>query len=325
MNPLLRAPLAAALLAATMAAPASPQTVAEARALAEAGHAAEAEALLRDRLRAAPADHQAAYHLALLLLERDEPREAQDWLERAVKAAPDSARYHAALGNAYGAEAQDAGMLRQARLAGRIRDAFEAAVRLDSTLVQPRIGLIQFHLAAPGIMGGDREEALRQARTLHRIDPWAGWAWLANVHNALEQTDEAERVVRDAAAAFPDSAAPVVSLALQHHRHQRWDDAVALLRPLATREPPDPGALYQLGRTGALSGLHLDEAEAALRRYLTIDPPSGQPPHAAAHWRLGMILEHRGRTDDARAEYRAALRLDPDHEEATKALQRLGG
>ena len=57
------------------------------------------------------------------------------------------------------------------------------------------------------------------------------------------------------------------------------------------------GAWYQLGRTAVLSGTHLAEGEAALKRYLAGTPGAQDPPLAAAHWRL----------DPAHAESRAAL------------------
>jgi tetratricopeptide (TPR) repeat protein len=145
------------------------------------------------------------------------------------------------------------------------------------------------------------------------------------VYGSLERPADAERVIREATISFPDSATPAVTLAIFYHGQERWDDAVAALEPWATRALPDAGALYQLGRTGALSGKNLDRGEAALLRYLELDPPRGQPSHAAARWRLGLIHEHRGHTDQAREQYRAALGLEPDFQPAKDALKRLGG
>ena len=48
----------------------------------------------------------------------------------------------------------------------------------------------------------------------------------------------------------------------------------------------------------------------------TVFPPS-------AHWRLGMLYEHKGDTEQARGSYEKALQLNPDHEEARKALKKL--
>ncbi len=56
-------------------------------------------------------------------------------------------------------------------------------------------------------------------------------------------------------------------------------------------------ALYQVGRTGTLSGQNLDRAEACCKLY--------------------------SQNDFAGKEYRAALELDPELERAKKALKKL--
>lgn len=65
-------------------------------------------------------------------------------------------------------------------------------------------------------------------------------------------------------------------------------------------------ALFQAGRT--------DEALAAFR---AADPP------ATAVYNLGVAVELSGDPEAARARYREALRLDPDHDQASEALARL--
>ena len=88
-------------------------------------------------------------------------------------------------------------------------------------------------------------------------------------------------------------------------------------------DPTDLLARYQIGKIGALTGRELDVAQASLEEYLRHDPPENGPSHAAAHWRLGMIHEHRGDFDLARAGYEESLRLDPDFEQASTALDKL--
>jgi hypothetical protein len=49
----------------------------------------------------------------------------------------------------------------------------------------------------------------------------------------------------------------------------------------------------------------------ALKAYLAA-PVEGGPAPANAHYRLGMIAEKRGAKGEARTEYQAALRLNPE-------------
>ena len=62
------------------------------------------------------------------------------------------------------------------------------------------------------------------------------------------------------------------------------------------------------------------EAEAEYRRAVSLSPGD-----ATIHWRFGRFLEKAGRMDDARAELREALKLDPALDGAKKDLERLGG
>jgi hypothetical protein len=100
----------------------------------------------------------------------------------------------------------------------------------------------------------------------------------------------------------------------------RWDTAFAALdRALAAR-PNDLAALYQVGRAAAESKRNLEKGEQALRAYLAAPAQPLLSTHAAAHWRLGMILQHRGDTEGARREYATALQLDPKHAGALAAI-----
>lgn len=83
-------------------------------------------------------------------------------------------------------------------------------------------------------------------------------------------------------------------------------------------------SLARIGRTAALSGEQLERGERELRQ-LIASPPSGfpRPTLVGAHHRLGMIYERQGKKDRARAEYQAALAMDPANENAKKSLAAL--
>jgi tetratricopeptide (TPR) repeat protein len=98
-----------------------------------------------------------------------------------------------------------------------------------------------------------------------------------------------------------------------------------LLQRVVAAEPANLEAWYQMGKIGALTGERLDEAWAALERYVEEGPVEDGPTLAGAHWRLGMIHEHRGDVDAARAAFERALALDPEFTAARQALEQLGG
>ena len=61
-----------------------------------------------------------------------------------------------------------------ASLAGKVRNEFEAAVRLDPNNVDARSDLGEFYLEAPGIVGGGRDKAEAQTQALAALDPAKG-------------------------------------------------------------------------------------------------------------------------------------------------------
>lgn len=102
-----------------------------------------------------------------------------------------------------------------------------------------------------------------------------------------------------------------------------YNEAFASLQEALKLNPNDYAAMYQFGRTGALSGKNLDQAEEYLKRYLTYRPGVGEAPVAGAHFRLGQVYEKKGNRLLARKHYEEALKLDPKLEDAREALAKL--
>ena len=104
---------------------------------------------------------------------------------------------------------------------------------------------------------------------------------------------------------------------------KNYDGAFALLDEILRRHPEALTPSYQFGRTAAMSGQRLDQGEAQLRRYLAAPPDDDLAPQWAARWRLGQILEKKGAIAGARAEYEAALKLNPTQPQLVEAHARV--
>ena len=243
--------------------------------------------------------------------------------EKAVKAEPNVAIYHFWFGRATGEQAQRANPLRQPGLARRTKGEFEAAVRLDSTYVTAREGLLRYYIAAPGVMGGSIDKAREQAAVIARLNPFRGVMAHANVAVAAKDTAALIKAHEDGITAFPDSATSYLALFNVQIARKQWPLAWAALDRLDRARPDFPTAKYAAGRVAAESGEQLDRGEAGLRAYLQRTPAPNEPSLAAAHWRLGMIMEKRGDKAAARQEYETASKLDPNLKQAKEALSRL--
>ena len=292
--------------------------------LFESDRTAEARPLFVDAARRDPRNAAAHYYLARIAMHENRLDEATREAERATQLDPRRSLYFEWLGNAYGRAAQRANMLKQAGLARKTIGAWDRAVELDAENLQARENRVQFYLEAPGFVGGGADKAAAEAAEIGRRSAYRGALVTAAVHEHEKRYGDAERVYLGAIRDFPDSLGVRYRLGYGYQARKEWSKAFALFETMARERPAESGALYQVGRTGALSGERLDAAEDALRRYLRTTPKAGEPPHAAAHYRLGMVLARKGDRAGARAEYGAALRLDPAHKDAKAALKKLG-
>jgi tetratricopeptide (TPR) repeat protein len=291
--------------------------------LFQQGRLAEARAALESVASATPSNATALFYLGRIALSGDDAKEAERRFEAAMKLDDRSALYHLWLGRACGTQAQRAGKLSQALLARRTRNEFERAVALDPDYLDAREGLVSYYLQAPGFLGGSVEKAREQAAEIRKRDRLRGT--LSDAAIAQDQKDfaGAEREYRSASALYPDSLSPRYGLGLFFARTAKYDEAFATFDSILAARPEELNALYQIGRTGALSGQRLDRAEQALKQFLAAPPREGTPRPAGAHWRLGMVYEKQGRKDMAAEEYRSALAIDPGFAEAKKALAKL--
>ncbi|MBI5558018.1 MAG: tetratricopeptide repeat protein [Deltaproteobacteria bacterium] len=115
----------------------------------------------------------------------------------------------------------------------------------------------------------------------------------------------------------PGKTSPNLALAaaLRLHQAGNLEEAAALYRAMAAKDPENPGVNHLLGVLESQQG-RKEVAESLLRRAITAEPRL-----AEAHNNLGVVLCDLGRFAEAIASYRSALAIRPDYVEA---LQNLG-
>jgi tetratricopeptide (TPR) repeat protein len=259
---------------------------------------------------------------ALVFLGRAE--EGVEHLERALDMAPDDARSHWSMLPGLMAQMNDTGAFGQLRLARQLRRTMEAAVELDPDNPEYRYGLMQYYVGAPGVAGGSQRKAEEQRDALANIDPL--WGAAADALLLLDDGDNEAGLEKLLTAWDGGDGVQEVGMSIVFNAQnlERWDTARITAEQLLARKPGHPGALYQLGRTAALSGEHVDPALAALEQY--VDRPfigSSHPSRAAAYWRKGQIHQHQGKPEDARKAWHMALELDPGFDDARESLSSL--
>lgn len=271
--------------------------------------------------RAHPRDATAAYWLGRAIFQQREYAEAERWFDRAVQLDGRRADHHYWLAATLGQEALTAGKFKQAMLARRAKAELERAISIDPAHLDARMGLVQFHLAAPGILGGSRERAAHEAEEIARRDARRGHIARGAVLAARRDWSAVEREYQAAMVLAPDSLDAYYALGALYQRTGRYDEAFDVFERVMRRRPDESAPSYQIGRTAALSGTRLERAEQALRSYVARTDRSPQQL-GNAFYLLGVILDKRGDASGAREAFDRSHQLAPDQREA-KALERL--
>ena len=298
------------------------------RALLRSGARDVALAYARAQSQTLPNDAWAHHALALAALAHDDHDAAVAAAERSVQLSPNESRHHELLGDAYFEKAGAAGGLGALGSAKKGKAAMERAVALDPDNLGARNSLVGFHLEAPGIAGGDKAEAARQAAEIARRDPARGVA--AKLRVALVSNDEYEVTYAFEQAlqvmATAGDSTNLVRNALLNAVPQTKKDATKekLMARLYAALPGDPVVRYARARMWVIQGKQLADAVGLLQSYLALpQPPAGAASFGGAHWRLGQAYEKLKREPEALAEYRRAVDLLPQLEDAKQDLARL--
>lgn len=244
-------------------------------------------------------------------------------LERAARAAPDDAEAHYRLALAYARQGGAAGFLRRTQLARRMASELRRTIALAPGHVLAHEEFARYALAAPALLGGGMKRARAEAAILRTIAPERSLVlvgWIAHHENRARA---AEQSFRAAIAQYPDSAAAYLALGHLLRDAERNDDAFAAFARASALKPDNRQALYQMGLIGALTGTHLEAAEAAMLKFIGQGLTTGEASAAAVHRRMGLIFEKRGKVAQARAEYTRTLELRSADSDAREGLRRL--
>ena len=292
-------------------------------ALLAAGRVDDAITSLRSKIAASPNDAEAHNLLCRAYFSVGDWDRGISACEKAVALAPNNSRYHLWLGRVYGEKADSSNFISAASLAGKVRTEFETAVRLGPDSEDARSDLGEFYLEAPGIVGGGRDKAEAQAKTLSTLDP-AKAHWL-NGRIAEKRKDliTAEKEYRAAIDASHGSALNWFNLALFYRHQQRWDEMEDAINRAVSAQMDRPEIVMEAGEVLIRTGRNFPAAVRFLRRYLSSTSKVEEAPAFKAHYLLGTALEKQGDKQAAAQEYRAALSLAKDFSRAQEALNRL--
>jgi tetratricopeptide (TPR) repeat protein len=327
--------------------------------LLEGQHWKRLRALAEPRVKASPGDAHAHYLLSRVKMEYGDLDGALALAEKAASLDPRNGEYRYTVAGVVGRKAERAGVFSQFGLARRFKREAEASLALDAKLIDPRIALMEFHLRAPGIVGGDKSRVPVLLNEIARLDAARGYLAQARAAQIEKKTagietfyvkaveanpanysarmslggfysqaaprnyDASEKHFQEALKIDPQRIGAYAALAGLYAFQQRWPELESILAQGEKNVFDNLSPYYNAGRVILTDGKDFPRAEQYFRKYLTQEPEPNAPTLAHAHWRLGLVLEKLGRKAEAVAELEKAVRLKPDLEEARKDLKRL--
>ena len=295
---------------------------ADGKLLAE-GHVDEAIASLQRKINRSPNDADSFNLMCRAYYSLSDWDQSVSGCEKAVALDPGNAQYHLWLGRSYGEKAEHSGLLAAVKLARKVRNEFETAVRLDPNSVEARADLAEFYMEAPAIMGGGRDKAEAQAQQLAAADPVkAGWL-KGQLAEKYKDQISAENEYRIAIQTSHGAAGAWLNLASFYRRSSRFNAMEDAIAHASSAPMNQPQVLIECAQMLLRTNRNLPEATELLRRYLLSTPNVEAAPAFQAHYLLGSALERQGNKPAAALEYRASLSLARSFALAQSALDRL--
>jgi tetratricopeptide (TPR) repeat protein len=289
---------------------------------------AEAERIANAKLAQEPANADALVAKSEAIISAGRLEEAVKLGEQCVAAHPQVSNCHLALGNALGTKAMTAGIMSAIGYAGTIRDSFKKAVELDPHNMEARFSLLQYYMAAPGIVGGGSGKAQALAAQTASVNPDASKLMLARLDASDDKFAKAEAAVLAMPVSSNDAVADgqrdlMINLGNKYLSDKKYADSERLFREALKRFPDSDGAVYGLARLQQEQGRHREAItgmEQAIAMY----------SRAAPFYRIGQSQQALGDKAKAVAAFEKALsftsgmppKMKADAEEQLKLLRK---
>lgn len=248
-----------------------------------------AEQMFRGTLKFHPTNRTANYNLALLLLDRKQPKEALAYLAHVFP--QDSASQLATI--------------RADFEAGMVPDGLRAA----DTLSRGAASDLKVHFSLGMLLGSHRQyaQAVHELEIANALAPGTPEVLLnlGQAYLLAGNSSQAEKVLSGALKLQPDSSRALYLLAQSLSDQQKDVDALELLVRARKIAPDDTNILFMMGRLSMKQSFFEDAIEL-LKQAVEIDPR-----RADLHAALGESYFTVGKVDRALEEFKILVALDP--------------
>jgi tetratricopeptide (TPR) repeat protein len=257
---------------------------------------------------------------------------AEDWIEKAVSVKLVGAEAHYVRGRIMGRQAGES-FFSALSYAKKSVNSFSKAVELEPDSVKYLEGLMQFHISAPSIAGGDVDIAKAQIEKIKMLDPKAGLE--AEIKYVLSQDNDAlaKTFLLQAKQTYNDIPDFFFQAGMLQQRNENYQAAFEELTAAISKnaETQDSisakyNALYQLGKTSVVSESNIEAGIKALNEYIAEAPDLDDlVPKPWAEFRLANLMALNLQTLEAKTIYLRLAKTDNKElaKEAKKAAKKI--
>ena len=254
----------------------------------------------------------ALFYLAKIALIQNDADEAADLIKKARKLTPNNAEIQFFYGVVNGQIAQDASIFTALGYAKKTRKGFSKAVELAPDVIKYRQALMSYHLAAPGIAGGDKDIALEQAQAIKALDLKKGIMALASVYSATEDDKAMNTLYQTMPNTLKNDPDVNFLKGLYFQTKEQYQRAIEIFRQVVTQagdigifQESKFNAIYQIGRSSVLAKAFFEEGIQNLTTYINQAPTEKNLLSKSwAKFRRANLYELQGKKSKARSIYK---------------------
>ncbi len=203
------------------------------------------------------------------------------------------------------------------------RDRLEEIILTDNSNIEIRLQLIDCYLALPPIQGGSFKKAVLIASELKDIDTAEGHRALGMIYTLDEEYKLAEDEYKLAVEVSGNQLKYKYELGRFYFKARWYKQAFAVFEEILHDNSNESSALFELGKTAAISGLMLKRGGEALSDYLKIETISERHNLVDAYYFMGVILYQLKLAPKAKEYFEKVVSIDPNHNNASYYLNRI--
>ncbi len=249
--------------------------------------------------------------------------EAIEEVGKAVLLEPSNALYHYWLGRAYGEKAARSSILTAFGWARKVLQEFKTGLGLAPQDMEVRFALLEYYLDAPGVVGGGKDKAEALIKEINLQNPRMGYKARALLYQKEKKWVQARQECVKATMEFPSEPEVWLDLARFLFDREEYEGAALNARKALELKVRYPEAELVLMKSEIRRGSDLTDVQNRLKQLASGPLGDDDPTFDDVYYWLGQAYLAGDKKVEARRAFETALRYNPEHSEARKALSRI--